>query len=187
MWFLIYSCWVLTSPISSVQLLSCVWFSATSWTAARQASLSITKSWSLLKLMSIESVMPSNHLFLYHPLSSCLQSFPAPGSFPTSQVFKSGDQSIGASASASVLPMNIQDWYPLGLTGWISLQSKGLSRVFSNSWEVWPLLSSMTSPIQRYIEYLYSSSWSNSHTTKLKLTFPNSSKYFDLRAGHFSF
>ena len=127
MWFLIYSCWVLTSPISSVQLLSCVWFSATSWTAARQASLSITKSWSLLKLMSIESVMPSNHLFLYHPLSSCLQSFPAPGSFPTSQVFKSGDQSIGASASTSVLPMNIQGWFPLRVTGLYSLISKGLS------------------------------------------------------------
>ena len=133
MWFLIYSCWVLTSPISSVQLLSCVWFSATSWTAARQASLSITKSWSLLKLMSIESVMPSNHLFLYHPLSSCLQSFPAPGSFPMSQFFTSGGQSIGVSALASLLPMNIQGWFPLEWTGWISLLSKWLSGVFSNT------------------------------------------------------
>ena len=67
------------------------------------------------------------------PFSSCLQSFPASGSFPTSQFFASGGQSIGASASASVLPMNIQDWFSLGLTGWISLQSKGLSRVFSNT------------------------------------------------------
>ena len=67
------------------------------------------------------------------PISSCLQSFPASGSFPMSQFFASGDQSIGVSASASVLPMNIQDWFPLGLTGWISLQSKGLSRVFSNT------------------------------------------------------
>ena len=67
------------------------------------------------------------------PFSSCLQSFPASGSFPMSQFFVSGDQSIGALASASVLPMNIQDWFPLGWTGWISLQSKGLSRVFSNT------------------------------------------------------
>ena len=67
------------------------------------------------------------------PFSSCLQSFPASGSFPMSQFFVSGDQSIGASASASVLPMNIQDWFPIGWTGWISLQSKGLSRVFSNT------------------------------------------------------
>ena len=66
------------------------------------------------------------------PLSSCLQSFPASGSFPRSQFFASGGQSIGVSASASVLPMNIQDLFPLGWTGWISLQSKGLSRVFSN-------------------------------------------------------
>ena len=65
------------------------------------------------------------------PFSSCLQSFPASGSFPVSQFFTSGGQSTGASASASVLPMNIQGWFPLGLTGWISLQSKGLSRVFS--------------------------------------------------------
>ena len=67
------------------------------------------------------------------PFFSCLQSFPASGSFPISLFFTSGGQSIGASASASVLPMNIQDWFPLGLTGWISLQSKGLSRVFSNT------------------------------------------------------
>ena len=65
------------------------------------------------------------------PFSSCLQSFPASGSFPMSQLFTSGSQSIGA--SASILPMNIQDWFPLELTGWISLQSKGLSRVFSST------------------------------------------------------
>ena len=64
---------------------------------------------------------------------SCLQSFPVPGSFPMSQFFTSGSQSIGVSASASVLPMNIQDWSPLGWTGWNSLQSKGLSRVLSNT------------------------------------------------------
>ena len=67
------------------------------------------------------------------PFSSCLQSFSASGAFPTSQLFASGGLSIGASASASVLPMNMQDWFPLGLTGLISLQSKGLSRVFSNT------------------------------------------------------
>ena len=67
------------------------------------------------------------------PFSSCLQSCPASGSFPMSQFFTSGGQSIGASTSASVLPMNIQDWFPLGWTGWIYLQSKGLSRIFSNT------------------------------------------------------
>ena len=67
------------------------------------------------------------------PLSSCLQSFPASGSFPVSQFFPSGGQSIGVLASASVVPMNTQDWSPLGWTGWISLKSKRLSRVFSNT------------------------------------------------------
>ena len=67
------------------------------------------------------------------PFSSCLQSFPASGSFPMSQFFASDGPSIGVSASASVLPMNIQDWFPLGLTGWISMQSKGLSRILSNT------------------------------------------------------
>ena len=67
------------------------------------------------------------------PFSSCPQSFPASGSFPMSQLFISGGQSIGVSASTSVLPINTQDWSPLGWTGWISLQSKGLSRVFSNT------------------------------------------------------
>ena len=74
--------------------------------------------------------MPSNHLILF---SSCLQSFPASGSFPMSQFSASDGQSIEVSASALVLPMNIQDQFPLELTGWISLQSKGLSRVFSNT------------------------------------------------------
>ena len=101
--------------------------------AACQASLSITNSQRLLKLMSIESMMPSNHLNLCRPFSSCLQSFPASGLFQWVSSSPSGSQSIGASASASVLPMNIQDWFPLGLTGLISLQSKGLSTVFSNT------------------------------------------------------
>ena len=101
-----------------VQSLSCVLF-VTPWTAAHQASVSFTISWSLLKLMSVESVMPSNHLILCRP-----QSFPASGSFPVSQLFASGGQSIGASASASVPSMNIQCWFRLGLTGLISLLSK---------------------------------------------------------------
>ena len=101
---------------------------ATPGTAAHQGSLSSTISCSLLKLMSIESVMPSNHLILCHPFSSCLQSFPAAGSFLMSQFFASGGQSIGASASASVLPVNIQGSFHLGWTGLTSLQSKGLSQ-----------------------------------------------------------
>ena len=100
---------------------------------ACQAPLSSTVSQSLPKFMSLKSVMLSNHLILCCPLLLCIQSFPAIGSFPMSQLFTSGRQSIGASTSASVLPMNIQDWFPLGLTGLISLQSKGLSRVFSNN------------------------------------------------------
>ena len=76
-----------------------------------------------------QSVIPSNHLIL----SSQHQSFPASGSFQMSQPFASGGQSIGVSTLTSVLPMNIQDWFPLGWTGWISLLSKGLSRVFSNT------------------------------------------------------
>ena len=119
--------------VSSVQSLSRVRLFATPWIAARQASLSITNSQSSLRLTSIESVMPSSHLIFCHPLSSCPQPLPASGSFPVSQLFTWGGQSIGVSASASVLPMNTQDWSSLGWTGWISLQSKGLSRVFSNT------------------------------------------------------
>ena len=118
--------------ISSVQSLSHVWVFVTPWTAARQASLSVTNSRSLFKLMSIKSVMPPNHLILCCLFYSHVQSFPASGSFQMNQFFASGGQSIGVSASASVLPMTFQDWFLLGWTGWISLQSKGLSRVFSN-------------------------------------------------------
>ena len=80
-----------------------------------------------------DAIQPSTISSSVVPFSSCLQSVPASGSFPMSQFFSSGGQSIGPSASASVLPMNTQDWSPLGWTGWISLQSKGLSRVFSNT------------------------------------------------------
>ena len=129
-YFLKDNCW------SSVQSLSHVRLFATLWTTARQASLSITNSRSSLNLMSIKSVMPSSHLILCRPLRPhpChLQSFPASGSFQMSQFFPSGGQSIGVSASTSVLPMNTQDWSPLGWTGWIFLIKEGLSRVFSNT------------------------------------------------------
>ena len=178
---------------SSVQLLSRVWLSETPWTPACQASLSITNSQSPPKPMSIESLMPYNHLILCQPFSShlqsfpaavqfssvvsdslqphepqhtrppcpspapggysnscplswwchptilssvipfssCLQSFPASESFQMIQLFTSGGQSIGVSASTSVLQMNTPDW-SLGWTGWIFLQSKKLSRVFCN-------------------------------------------------------
>ena len=118
---------------SSVQLLSRVQLFATPWFTARQASLSIANSQSWLKLMPIELVMQSSISSSVVPFSSCPQSLPASGSFPTSQLFAWGGQSIGVSTSASVLPMNTQDWSPLGWTGWISLHSKGLSRVFSNT------------------------------------------------------
>ena len=122
-----------TQSVSSVQLLSHVWLFVTPWNAAHQVSLSIANSQNLFKPMSIESVMPSNHLILCCPLLLPSSIFPASGSFKMSQFFTSGGQSIGVSASASVLPMNNQDWFPLGWTDLISLQSKGLSRVFSNT------------------------------------------------------
>ena len=125
-----YNCFTL---LCSVQSLSRVRLFATPWTVARQASLSITNFQSSPKLISIEWVMPSNHLILCRPLLLCPQSFPGSGSFQMSQLFASGDQSTGVSASTSAFPMNTQDWSPLGWTGWISLQSKGLSRVFSNT------------------------------------------------------
>ena len=118
---------------SSVQSLSCVRHFSTPWITARQASLSIPNFRSSLKLMSIKSVMPSSHLIFCRPFSSCPQSLPASGSFPMSQLLLRSGQSIGVSASASVLPMNTQDWSTLGWTGWISLQSEGLSRVFYNT------------------------------------------------------
>ena len=105
--------------------------SVTPWTAACQSSLSITNFQSLLKLMSIESVVPSNHLVLCCPLLLPPSTFPRMRVFPMSQFFASGGQSIGV--SASILPMNSQEWFPLGWTGWISLQYKELSRVSPTS------------------------------------------------------
>ena len=128
----IYS--LLPPIVSSVQLShSVVSLFATPWTAARQASMSITNSRSLLKLMSIKSVMPSNHLIFCCPLLFLPSILPSIRVFSSESVLCIRWPSIGASASASVLPMNIQDWFPFGLTGWLSLQSKGLSRVFSNT------------------------------------------------------
>ena len=98
----------------SLDLTKVIQFSSVTQSCQILCNLSITNFRSLLKLMSIELVMPSNHLFLIVPFSSCLQSFPASGSFPVSQFFTSGSQRIGVSASASVLPMIIQDWFPLG-------------------------------------------------------------------------
>ena len=106
---------------------------AIAWTTARQACLSSTNSRSPPKHMSIESVMYPAISSSVMPFFSCPQSFPASGSFPMSQLFSSGGRPIGVSASTSVLPMNTQDWSPLRWTGWISLQSKGCSRVFSNT------------------------------------------------------
>ena len=140
--------------LSSVQSLSRVWLFATPWTVARQASLSITNSQSLLKLMSHRV---SDAIQLSHPLSS-----PSPpafnlshhqGSYQMSQFFASGGQSIGV--SASVLLMNIQDWFPLELTGWISLQSKGLSRVFPT-----PQFKSINSLV---LSFLYSPTLTSIH------------------------
>ena len=115
--------------LQSVQSLSHVRLFATPWIAARQASLSITNSRSSPKLMSIELVMPSSVV----PFSSCPQSLTALESFAMSQLFAWGGKSIGVSALASILPKNTQDWSPLEWTGWISLQSKELSKVFSNT------------------------------------------------------
>ena len=115
-----------------VQSLSHVWLIGTPWTAACQASLSITISRSLLKLMSIESVMHSNHLVLCLPLLLLPSVFPSIRVFSSESLIASGSQSFLALASASVCSINIQDWFPLGWTGWI-LQSKGVSRVFSNT------------------------------------------------------
>ena len=139
---------ILIINVSSVQSLSRVQLFVTPWTVAHQASLSITNSRSLLKLMAIELVMPSNHLILC-PLLLLLPSI-LPSIRVLSQFF--------TSASASVLPVNIQDWFPLGRTGWISLPSKGLSRVFSNT------------TVQKHPFFgTQLSLWSNSHSQFRKL------------------
>ena len=137
---------------SSVQSLSSFQLFAIPWTAACQVSLSITNSQSLLKLLSIKSVMPYNHLILFYPL------YLLPSIFPSIRVF-SNESALPIRwpkywrvwASVSGLPMNTQDWSPLGWTGWISLKSKGLSRVFSNT------------TAQKHQFCAQRSLWSNSH------------------------
>ena len=136
----------------SVQSLSRVRLFATPLITACQASLSITNSWSSSRLMPIESVLPSNHLILCHPLLLLPSIFPSIRVFPMSQFFASAGQSIGTSESPSILPVNIQDWFPSEWTGWISLESKGLSRVFSNT------------TVQKHQFFsVQPSLWSNSH------------------------
>ena len=124
--------WLNNSQISSVQLLSHVRHFATSWTAAHQASLSITTPGAYPNSCPSSQWCHPTTSSSVIPFSSCLQSFPASGSFQMSQFFASGGQSIGVSSSASVLPLNIQDWFPLGLTGWISLQSRGLKSLLQH-------------------------------------------------------
>ena len=129
----IYKFETLVTQFSSVQSLSRVRLFVTSWTATRQASLSINSSQSYSNSCPLSWWCHATISSSVTPFSFHLQSFPASVSFQMSQLFASGGQSIGVSASASVLSMSIHDWFPLGWTGWISLQSKGLSRVFSNA------------------------------------------------------
>ena len=133
---LLYNHYLSAILIVVVQLLSHVQVFAAPWPVAFQAPLSSTSSQSLLKFMSIELVMLSKCLTALSsivPFSFSLQPFPPSGSFSMTWLFAWGGLSIGASDSASVLPKNIQGWFPLGLTGLISLQIKGLSRVFSST------------------------------------------------------
>ena len=120
-------------PCVVFQSLNYIQLFETSWTAVCQASLSFIISLSLFKRMFIELMMPSRHLILCHPLLLLPSIFPCIRIFLMSRLFTSVGESIEALASASVLPINIQGWFPLGLTGLISLLSKGLSRVFSNT------------------------------------------------------
>ena len=125
---------IISEDYSSVQSLSLVQFFVTPWTSACQASLSITNTQSLLKLISIESVMPSNHrVILCHPLLLLASVFPSIMVFSSESALCSRWPNYWSFSFSNSLPMNIQGWFPLGLTVLISLQSKGLSRVFSNT------------------------------------------------------
>ena len=130
---ILFKTWHVSVQFSSVQSLSRVQLFATPWIAARQASLSITNSGIHPDSCALSRWCHPAISSAVVPFSSCPQSLPASGSFPMSQFFASRGQSIGVSALASVLPMNTQDWSPSEWTGWISLQSKGLERVFSNT------------------------------------------------------
>ena len=126
----VWSVWCFVVVVQSSKLF---WTLLLPWTAACQASLSLSISWSFLKFMSIASVIPSSHLLLWCSLSFCPQSFPASVTFPMSRLLASDDQNAGVSASASVLPTSIQCWFPLRLIALISLLSEGLSGVFSST------------------------------------------------------
>ena len=131
-WLHIYGFWLQRLEMVAWHLYvltNCIQLFAARWTAAPQASLSFTIFWSLLKFMLVESVMLSNHLILCRPLFLLPSVFRASESFPMSRLFPSDAQIIGASASASVLPMNIQAWFPLGWSGFISLQSRECSHL----------------------------------------------------------
>ena len=133
MGIIIYSYLINNFRFRSVQSLSHIWLFVIPWIAACQASLTITDSRSSLRHMSIESVMPSSHFIICRPLLLLPPTIPGSESFPMSQLFAWGGQSTGVSALASFLPKRSQGWSPSERTGWISLQSKGLSRVFSNT------------------------------------------------------
>ena len=140
-----------TGAFVVVHLLSCVWLFVTPQTAAHQVSLSFTS----LKLAQSRVYCWWCHLTIWTsviPFSSCPQSFPASGFFPVSQLFVSGGHNIGASASASILSMNIQDWFPLGLTSLIFMRSRELSRIFSS-----------TAVQTHWFSGTQSSFWFNSH------------------------
>ena len=169
-----YSLWprafvvvVVVQSLSRAQLFGTAW---TAWTAACQASLSFTISQSLLRFMAIESVMLSHHLILCYYLLLLPSIFPSNRYFPMSWLFESGGQSIRTSASAIALPMNIQGWFPLGLTGLI-LQSKGHSRVFSST----------TVPNHQFL-HAQSSLWSNSYISTWQLEKPSLWLYGPLSA-----
>ena len=140
---------------SPVEFLSHVQLFVTPWTAACKASLSITNSQRLLKLISIESVISSNHLILCHPLLLLPSIFPSIRVFSNESVFRIRWPKYWSFSSTSVLPMNTEDWSPLGWTGWISLQSKGLSRVFST-----PQFKSINSLV---LSFLYSLTLTSIH------------------------
>ena len=144
-----------SSQLSSVQSLSHVWPFVTPWTALRQASLSVTNSCSLLKLMSIKSMMPSNHLFLCCPLLLLPSILSSIRVFSSESVLCIRWPKYWSSASVSVFPMNIQDRFPLGWTGLISLQSKGLSRVYPT-----PQFKSINSSV---LSFLYSTTLTSIH------------------------
>ena len=152
-----------------VQSLSCVQLFTTPLTAECQVPLFSTISRGLLKFMSFELVTLSKYLIFFHPLLLLPSIFPSTREFTMSWLFTSDGQGIGASASASVLPMNIQGWFPLGLSGLITLKSKGLSRVFSNT-TMW----------EHQFFGIQSSSYSNSHIHTWLLEKKHSFNYTDL-------